>query len=153
MSPFRIRGGKEGFTLVELLIVLILVGLLSSVVAVSVSSGLLKSKEWRFVEDFKGQLKRARSYAIGNGRAVNFVIDGTKRKFGIKGKKLSDIPKTIEVSADGIVEFGNGLYGVTFYPDGSSSGGEIDLSWDQGRKDKFEIGVIWASIRHEVANH
>ncbi len=150
MSPFRVCKVLKGFTLVELLIVLILVGLLSSMVAVSVSSGLFKSRERRFVEDFVAQMKNARSCAIGSGRAVNFIIDGNERKFGIKDRQMLEIPKTIEISADAIVELKDGLFAVTFYPDGSSSGGKIDLSWDSGRKDRFDIGMIWASIGHEV---
>ncbi len=152
MLPSRYCGPCKGFTLVELLIVLILVGLLSSMVAVSVSSGLFKSRERRFVEDFMAQMKRARSGAIGRGRAINFVVDGDKRKFGIKDRRMMEIPRAIEISADGLVELGNGLFAVTFYPDGSSSGGEIDLSWDNGRKDNFHIGMIWANIEHEVEN-
>ncbi len=153
MSPFKKRDFSSGFTLVELMIVLILIGLLSSMVAVSVSSGLFKSRERRFVEDFMAAMKRARNLAIGSGRAVNFVIDGKERRFGIKGRKgLSDIPKAIEVSAEGILELRDGLFGITFYPDGSSSGGSIDLTWDSGRKDAFEIGMIWASIQHEITN-
>ncbi len=143
---------RPGFTLVELLIVLILMGLLGSMVAVSVSSGLLKSKERRFVEDFVASMKQARNSAIGKGRGINFIIDGQKRTFGIKGRKLKEIPKAIEISAEGIVELRDGQYAVTFYPDGSSSGGKIDLSWEGGRKDEFQIGMIWARISHEVVN-
>ncbi len=150
MSHFKSDEGVAGFTLVELMVVLILVGLLSSMVAVSVSSGLLKSKERRFVEDFTAYMKRARNSAIGSGRAVNFIIDGEKRKFGIEGRPLLDIPKEIEISAEGVVELRNGLFAVTFYPDGSSSGGQIDLSWDIGRKDEFQVGMIWAGISHKV---
>ncbi len=152
MSRFSPLGPRPGFTLVELLIVLILMGLLGSMVAVSVSSGLLKSKERRFVEDFVASMKRARNSAIGKGRGVNFIIDGQKRAFGINGRKLKEIPKAIEISAEGIVELRDGQYAVTFYPDGSSSGGKIDLSWDSGRKDEFQIGMIWARISHEVVN-
>ncbi len=150
MSPFKRSVFSSGFTLVELMIVLILIGLMGSMVAVSVSSGLLKSKERRFIEDFTASMKRARNSAIGRGRAVNFVIDGKERRFGIKGKKFTDIPKAIEVSAEGILKLRDGLFGITFYPDGSSSGGKIDLSWDNGRKDAFQIGIIWASIKHEI---
>jgi len=119
-------------------------------VFVAVSGGLFKSKEHRFVNEFLSGLKRARTSAIGKGQAVKFLIDGEKRLFGIEDRHLRDIPASIQVEGDGVVDIGEGIYAVIFYPDGSSSGGEIDLSWADGRRDTFKIARTWANIVHET---
>ena len=141
---------KAGFTLFELMVVLVLIGLMSSMVFISVSSGIFKSKEKRFVYDFRKCLLSARNRAIGTGRPVNFIIDGDKRVFGIKGKRLKEIPRSLEIKGDKIIELEDGIFAITFYPDGSSSGGELELNWENGRDDLFIIGRIFAYINHEI---
>ncbi len=141
---------QSGFTLFELIAVLILIGLISSMVFVSVSSGIFKSRGKRFLHDFESSLLDARNRAIGTGRPVNFIIDGKKRVFGIREKGLKDIPKSLEVKGDRVIEIKDGIFAITFYPDGSSSGGELELNWENGRHDLFIIGRIWAYINHEI---
>ena len=151
--PNRIRwhaaSSGEGFTLFELMVVLVLIGLLSSMVFVSVSSGLFKSRETKFIDQFSTCLKRARTRAIGQGRTVEFMIDGEKRRYGLKVPGLKDIPASIQVEGEEIEELDQGIYGIVFYPDGSSSGGILDLKWDNGRIDTFKIARIWSHISHE----
>ncbi len=141
----------SGFTLIELMVVLVLVGLISSVVFLSVSSGFFKSKEKRFITEFTSVLKRCRNMAIGNGRSFSFIIDGNKRVFGIRGKAEKEIPKSIEVRGEGLLELEEGVFTLVFYPDGSSSGGEIELNWESGRKDLFKVGSVFARIKHETS--
>ncbi len=140
---------SNGFTLFELMVVLVLIGLLSSMVFVSVSSGLFKSRETKFINQFMAGLRSARTRAIGRGRAVKFLIDGEKRLYGLKPPGLKKIPQSIQVEGQGIEELGDGIYGIVFYPDGSSSGGELELKWANGRIDTFRIARIWSNITHE----
>ncbi len=149
-QKFNVKIRFGGFTLIELMVVLLLVAIISSMVFLSVSSGFFKSEERRFVAKFDSILKHCRNMAIGKGRSVNFVIDGNKRVFGIKDKKKEEIPKSIEVTGEALLELEEGIYAIIFYPDGSSSGGEIELNWESGRKDIFKIGSIFAQIRHEI---
>jgi len=140
---------SAGFTLFELIVVLVLIGLFSSMVFVSVSSGLFKSRETKFIDQFEASLKSARTRAIGQGRAVKFIIDGENRRYGLKVPGLKDIPGSIQVEGEKIEELDDGIYGIIFYPDGSSSGGVLDLKWDNGRTDTFKIARIWSNISHE----
>jgi general secretion pathway protein H len=142
-------GMSPGFTLFELMVVLVLIGLLSSMVFVSVSSGLFKSRETKFVDHFMAGLRSARTRAIGQGRAVQFLIDGDNRLYGLKYPGLREIPGSIQVEGKDIEELEDGIFGIIFYPDGSASGGELDLKWANGRVDTFRIARIWSSIRHE----
>ncbi len=76
------------------------------------------------------------------------MIDGENRRYGLKVPGLKDIPGSIQVEGDDIEELSEGIYGIIFYPDGSSSGGVLDLKWNDGRIDTFKIGRIWSSINH-----
>jgi len=141
--------GSNGFTLIELLIVLVLIGIFSSLVFVAVASGILRSKESCFVHSFTQTLVRARSSSLGRGEAVRFFIDGRSRTFCIEGLKWQDIPETIKVEGEGVGKVEPGVHAVTFYPDGSSSGGEIDLKWEGGRMDRIVIDRFLGLIRME----
>ncbi len=140
---------SKGFTLVELLVVLVMIGIFSSMVFVSVVGGLLRSEENVFIQSFTQTLVRARSASLGRGDAVRFFIDGDNRTFCVEGLKWQHIPKSIKVEGEGVGEVGPGIHAVTFYPDGSSSGGEIDLKWEGGRIDRIVIDNFLGLIRVE----
>lgn len=133
----------------ELMVVLVLIGLFSSMVFVSVSSGLFKSKETKFVNQFLAGLRTARTRAISQGRAVRFIIDGDNRRYGLKALGLKEIPSDIQVEGSDIEELEEGVFAIVFYPDGSSSGGELEIKWSDGQTDTIKIARIWSSIAHE----
>ncbi len=138
---------SNGFTLLELLVVLILIGLLSGMVFVSISGGILRSQERRFVLSFQHALVRARAAALARGKLVRFLIDSNKRAYSIDGKGWEEIPETIQVEGEGVAEISEGVYGVIFYPDGSTSGGEIDLKWQKGQIDRITVDRLLGIIK------
>lgn len=113
----------------ELLVVMVIVGLMSSLVFVAVGSGMLKSEETRFEANFLNTLKHARSAAIGRGKAVRFVIDESNRRISMDGGKSIAIPETVQIEGNGVIELADG-YAIIFFPDGSSTGAELDLKYN-----------------------
>ena len=147
---WKVKGrGSKGFTLIELLVVLVLIGIFSSLVFVSVAGGLLRSEERHFVHSFTQTLVRARSASLGRGEAVRFFIDGESRTYCVEGLKWQNIPESIKVEGEGVGKVEPGVHAVTFYPDGSSSGGEIDLKWEGGRLDRIVIDRFLGLIHME----
>lgn len=113
----------------ELLVVMVIVGLMSSLVFVAVGSGILKSEETRFEANFLNTLKHTRSAAIGRGKAVKFIIDSENRRIFMEGGKSIAIPETVQIEGSDIIELADG-YAVIFFPDGSSTGAELDLKYN-----------------------
>lgn len=143
------REPARGFTLLELLVVLVLVGLLSSLVFVSVAGGLFRSEERRFVQSLTQTLRRARTASLGRGEVVRFLIDGERRVFSLEGQRWKDIPEEVQVEGEGVAEIRPGVYGIVFYPDGSASGGVIDLKWADGHTDQVRVGRLLGLVRME----
>ncbi|MDD3553342.1 MAG: GspH/FimT family pseudopilin [Deltaproteobacteria bacterium] len=137
MYPCNIGGARckapyseKGFTLMELLVVMVIVGLMSSLVFVAVGSGILKSEETRFEANFLSTLKHARSAAIGRGKAVRVIIDEENRRIFMDEGKPTAIPETVQIEGSGVIELAGGGYAVLFFPDGSSTGAELDLKYN-----------------------
>lgn len=142
----RARASAAGFTFIELMVVLVLMALFSSMVFISVASGIFRSQEERFVRQFEYGLKRARISAVGQGRQVAFVIDAGRRRIEIDGQGMEDIPESIQIEGKGIIEDQAGRFMILFFPDGSSSGGQIEIKWEDGRTDRLDIGMVWGSV-------
>ncbi len=141
------KNSSSGFTLIELLVVLVLLGLLSSLVFLSVTGGILGSEEKRFCQDFRYTLLRARAASLLRGEAVTFQINRGKRAYSMDGRKWLEIPETVQVEGNEITEMGNGLFGITFYPDGSSSGARLDLRWSDGNVDRIFVGRLFGQVK------
>ncbi|MEF3168003.1 MAG: prepilin-type N-terminal cleavage/methylation domain-containing protein [Deltaproteobacteria bacterium] len=145
-----LRSDAAGFTLVELLVVLVLISFLSSVVFISVSSGILKSEKTRFLTTFSQGLVHARTASLGRGETVRFEIDSAERSFSVAEKTLGEIPETLQIEANGALTLAQGRYGIAFYPDGSSSGGEIDITENGSLVERITIDKILGIIKREA---
>jgi len=140
---------KNGFTLLELLLVLIIIGLSSTVIFLSITSGFFRSEERKFIEFFNSGLLRAKSESLCNGGAVWFIIDSENREVRWNKKDKEEIPETIQIEANGLEVLGDGIFGIMFFPDGSSTGGEIDIKKDSIVIEKFRISRLFGGITRE----
>jgi general secretion pathway protein H len=140
---------RWGFTLIELLVVLVLIGFMSSLVFVAVTGGIFRSEDARFVQAFRQNLVHARAASLGRGELVRFLIDGEERVIFFEGGRRYRIPETIQVEGSGVAEVLPGVFAVFFYPDGSSSGGEIDLRWEDGSLERVTVDRLLGIIRME----
>lgn len=142
----RIRtwsAGNNGFTLLELLVVLTLASLMLAV-AMPRFAALLPGAELKsYSRQTAALLRLARSQAIASGEEVKVVLDPTARHSQITGQnKASSWPEQIAVSFDNIMD--NHDTGPVFYPDGSASGGILHIS---GNGRHYLIEVNWLTGR------
>jgi len=144
------RRAEAGFTLLEVVVVLMVLGLALGIVT---SRGPPRSAalEIRGVAGEMAQaLRLARGRAIMLNRPVGVTLDLARRTYRVDGAPERGVPPALTVSvlaADGET-LADRLAAIRFAPDGSSSGGYVELS-DGGRR--MRVAVDWLSGRVSVA--
>ncbi|MEZ5536077.1 MAG: GspH/FimT family pseudopilin [Thiolinea sp.] len=133
-----------GFSLLEVLLVLVIAGLLMGVVATSLTEGPVLRKSAREVA---ASLRHARSVAILQQNEVIWSMNIQTKQFWVGGQDAKrDLHPTIEAkintSRSEVVSSQQG--NIRFYPDGSSTGGSVELT---ARNQTFKVNVEWISGR------
>lgn len=133
------RGKSAGFTLVELLVVMGIMGLiLTGVLAAKPKTAATRVAV--AAREVAATLQLARTQAMASNAETVVRIDVERRQFGVAGS-MHALPRGMTVAmtvaeTERIADSG----GMRFYPDGQSSGGEIVLMLE-GRASR--IAVNW----------
>jgi len=147
--PRRALGhAAGGFTLIELLVTLAIVAALVVLVAPSLHVGRDLITGQRLARDISGQLSRARSAAIFQQRpiGVTFAADGLHSELEDKRYLLSEAWQLRQ--AEGTQFHANEPLVIRFFPDGTSSGGALQLT--DGHR-HFYLKVAWLTGRVQIA--
>lgn len=144
----RVR--QRGFTLIELIVVLVVAALLMAAVPGLFSAAFpgveLKSAARRTA----ATLRLARESAIRSGRESVLLVDLAAHRLELAGYRALTLPDgitlTLETASRDLTDAQQGR--IRFYPDGSSTGGRIILS--RG-KQGYQIGVTWLTGRIALA--
>ncbi len=140
--PGRGSGRAAGFTLLEMLAVILLVGIAAAAVSVSVSQGLASARVRAASSELAGALRATRAQAIVRGEEQHFDLDTRANSYD--GAKRQDVrlPSGLRVSITSAKEDQpNDHTGrIRFFPDGSSTGGRITLK--SGRRE-WHVNVVW----------
>jgi general secretion pathway protein H len=134
---------SRGFTLLELLIVLVIIVLGFSVVALNMSSGAGAFAHKAAVRDVVSALRYARGQALMAHREMTVAFDLTSNTYKISGREETyQIPDSIEVTVVTAQSelTGEGQGNIRFFADGSSTGGRVVL--DRGEVSK-QIDINW----------
>ena len=142
----------DGFTLIELVVVLILIGISVALVAPTISHSLERAKFRKDVRSVSAMLTFARSQAIAHKRPYAVSIDLDKRRVWVDAtqqpnkKSAEPITQSPLSNTDTLrvktqnKEKTSGIGRLVFYPNGSSSGGTIRMGKND-RKESIEIDV------------
>lgn len=133
--------GMAGFTLVEVLVVLAILGLVATVALprLGASPGVTLDAAAR---DLTGALRATRSAAIARNQPQVMMLDVERRGFTSPAGGARSLPAemrlALKLAAPEMESPARG--GIRFFPDGSSTGGEITLALgDRARR----ICVHW----------
>ena len=140
------RYSSKGFTFLELVVVLVILGVMSSIVFVRVGRSVTSKRPRLFVQEMVGLCRKARRLAIADGMISSFYISSDERKCWVNSRQPLEIPAEIKVEGEGVKELENGIFGIRFFPDGSSSGGSLFISRSDNRLYAFRVDMLTGLI-------
>lgn len=123
--------GKDdrGFTLVELLAVLLILSLASSIVLPSIEKGLREREVRQSVLELAAVARRLRSRAVYENSLQRLIFNPQENSYqALRGKKILLSPDIRITDIKGAEAIGEGLRQFLFFPNGSLLGGEIGIS-------------------------
>ena len=137
------RVGQHGFTLLELLVVLVIAVLLVAVVPPLIS-GMSGATELRSAaRQVAAGLRFARNEAVTRQREAVLTLDLSKHRFAVSGDPREiALPESLSLhlytAQSELLDQATG--NIRFFPDGSSTGGAVTVS---GPKLAYRVNVDW----------
>jgi general secretion pathway protein H len=129
---------SPGFTLIEMIVVLAVIALVLAIAIPNLGRSPARPALAATAHDVAASLRLARNRAITRNRPTRFLA--TAGSFGAgDGNALQPVPRGIalEVSGGGI---DGRMDDIRFFPDGSSTGGRIDVTAGAAR---YAVLVDW----------
>ena len=141
------RSSTSGFTLMEMIIVLIIMGITTGLIIPRMGAGWKRLEDRDFLQEFVNTLKTGRLFAMNSGEVVIFRIRGSERAYGLnEPNKL--IPANVDVFADHLESDPRTKDNlIIFFPDGSLSGTNMEVVFDQVRTYRIAINPLFGSIQ------
>ena len=153
------RSAAGGFTLLELVVVLVIGGLLFSLGGPSVRA-LYDSMEYReAVRDIVSAAKNARRDAFATGEPMDLLLDTDQNRLAltadspsVRADEFTALPDILEITVVYAAEVSPkpGLAAIRFYPAGGSSGGEITIVRPSGAGVHLTIDWLLGDVLQEA---
>lgn len=144
----------RGFTLIEIIAVVALIALATAMVASVIGTGMTSARVRGAGKDIVAGLRYTRTQAIVRREAQVFTIDVDKRLWQAPGRKAVEVPKELRIGLTTATQeqLDDSVGRIRFYPDGSSTGGNIELG--SGDEARWRIDVAWLTgevVLHDLA--
>ncbi len=153
-SAFRIPQSRRGFTLIEIIVVLVIIAVAMAVVMPSMRTGLAGMRLEAKGRDLVTLCRTARTLAVGEQRVYRiavqkdrnriFLVDAYHEK--VRDFELTDEIKVSSVKYEGEESRNPAVY-ISFYPNGRADDAELVLENDRGRKVTVKTDVITGSAK------
>ncbi len=141
-----------GFTLVELLVVMVIAALVLGLVATSISRNISGAEMRSAARKMTASIRYTRTRAILDKQEQVFMIDTENRSYLAPKREAVTLPEGMNVAVTTARSelTAENVGGIRFYPDGGSTGGFIEL---EANERIYRIDVAWltgeASIHKE----
>ncbi|GBE06067.1 MAG TPA: prepilin-type N-terminal cleavage/methylation domain-containing protein [Nitrospirae bacterium] len=143
--------GLNGFTLIELVIVLIIISVVSALTGVLIYRGSGNSELKTFTRQVSTTLRTARNFAISKKQVYSFIVPEDRTGYGLyagigPNEDIEDVPpvvhkavpESLKIYIDGVED----QFRIDFYPQGNSSGGRLVISNEKGNSFVITINRI-----------
>lgn len=140
--PAPLRQRWAGTSLLELLLVIGLLAVAAAMIAATTGGGWDGWKLRSSARDLCAELRLARTAAMSSGQVQQVLVDPRQRRWQASSGRKGPLPSRIDiqVTAARQAQPQPEQAAIVFFPDGSSSGGRIDL---QLRQVNWRIEVVW----------
>ncbi len=147
VRPARVRSGQAGFTIMELMVVLVIAVLLLALTPPMLSSAMPSLQLKSSAREVAAAMRQARGFAVSRQAEGVLNVDLEKRKLWLDGgSKSIRVPESLslelESAAREMIDEQRG--GIRFYPDGSATGGRVTLGYGQSG---YIVDLDWLTGR------
>jgi general secretion pathway protein H len=131
-----------GFTLIELVVILVLVAAVVAIGASAMSRKLPGQRLREAARELAAELRYTRAQAIASGESKLFTLDAKSREWEAGGKRHGQLGRDIEIVATGArnEQQRAGVAAVRFFPEGAATGGRFVLSHGSAA---WQVDVQW----------
>ena len=136
-------GASRGFTLLEMLVVIVLMSIGIAVVGFGLHKGLQQAADRQLLGQMVQALRTTRSAAIISGQTRETSFDLERRTFQAPGRRPQQWPAEVGVQLNTAADLNAA---VAFYPDGSSSGGNLQV-FQGDRRWRIDVGWLTGSVK------
>ena len=136
------RDLNRGFTLVEMMVVLVIVALMMALVGSSISRNISGAQMRTAASKVAASLRYTRTQAILTKSEQVFLVDTEKFTYQAAEREAKELPEGMKVELNTARSelTSETAGGIRFYPDGGSTGGNVRLEAN-GRI--YRVNVAW----------
>lgn len=136
------RGRSQGFTLVEIMVVMVIIALVMGMVATSMSRSISSAEARAATRKVVASLRYTRARAIIDKAEQVFEINVDNRSYKAPGRKLVTLPEGVDITVTTARSeiTAEDVAGIRFFPDGGSTGGHIELTINER---EYRVNVAW----------
>lgn len=148
-SPTGLRSSKcvgsrktGGFTLVEIMVVMVIIALVMGLVATSMSRSISGAEARAASRKLVASLRYTRAMAIIGKQEQVFLVDTDERSYQAPGRDRVELPEGVDVTITTALSelASDSVSGIRFFPDGGSTGGHIELMVNDR---EYRVNVAW----------
>ncbi|HEU0151907.1 MAG TPA: GspH/FimT family protein [Arenimonas sp.] len=132
----------RGFSLVELVVVMVLIAALATLGLAAIGSGLPGQQLRGAARELAAELRFTRAQAIATGREQVFSLDVGEKRWRGAGDRSGELPAAIALEVTGAREelASPQVVAIRFFPEGAATGGRIVL---RNGDAAWRVDVAW----------